>query len=77
MPDAGDGAGRDVMRGTEVPVTRRERELETILKYLRVSYELTKRHTERISAMPERPYLPKRKVNIKGKFLGQTVKIKI
>ena len=54
-----------------------ERQLETILEYLRVSYDLTKRHTERVAAMPERPYLPKRKVNIKGRILGQTVRIKI
>ena len=54
-----------------------ERQLETILEYLRVSYDLTKRHTERVAAMPERPYLPKRKVNIKGHILGQTVRIKI
>ena len=54
-----------------------EKELETILKYLRTSYALTKKHTERISAMPERPYLPKRKVNIKGRMLGQTIRIKI
>jgi DNA-binding MarR family transcriptional regulator len=54
-----------------------EKELETVLKYLQVSYEFSKRHTERISAMPERPYLPRRKVSFKGKLLGQTVKIKI
>jgi hypothetical protein len=54
-----------------------ERELEVILEYLRTCYEFTKRHTERISAMPERPYLPKREVNIKGRILGQTARIKI
>jgi DNA-binding MarR family transcriptional regulator len=54
-----------------------EKELEAILEYLRTSYELTKKHTERIAAMPERPYLPKRRVNIKGRILGQTVRIKI
>jgi len=54
-----------------------EKELEVILNYLRTSYEFSQRHTERISAMPERPYLPKRKVNIKGRVLGQTIRIKI
>jgi DNA-binding MarR family transcriptional regulator len=54
-----------------------EKDLEVILGYLRTSYEFSKRHTERISAMPERPYLPKRKVNIKGRVLGQTIRIKI
>ena len=63
--------------GTRLLEDLTEKELETILKYLRVSYELTKKHTERIAAMPERAYLPKRTVNIKGKFLGQTVKVKI
>ena len=52
-------------------------QLEVILQYLRTSYELSKRHTERISSLPERPYLPKRKVNVKARFLGQTVRIKI
>jgi DNA-binding MarR family transcriptional regulator len=63
--------------GTRLLEQLHESELETILKYLRTSYEFTKRHTERVSAMPERPYLPKRKVNIKGRILGQTVRIKI
>jgi DNA-binding MarR family transcriptional regulator len=54
-----------------------EKELEVILKYLRASYEFSKRHTERVAAMPERPYLPRRKVNFKGRILGQTVRIKI
>ena len=67
-------------------LTERLRELEseglvrrTVLPGppVRVSYELTKRHTERVAAMPERPYLPKRRVNIKGRILGQTVRIKI
>ena len=63
--------------GTALLESLGEKELEVILEYLRISYEFTKRHTERISAMPERPYLPKRKVNIKGRILGQTVRIKI
>jgi len=63
--------------GTRLLEGLTEKELETILKYLQVSYALTKKHTERISAMPERPYLPKRKVNIKGRVLGQTIRIKI
>ncbi len=63
--------------GTALLESLDERQLDVILEYLRTSYELTKRHTERVSAMPERPYLPKRKVNIKGRILGQTVRIKI
>jgi DNA-binding MarR family transcriptional regulator len=63
--------------GTALLEQLSEKELDVILQYLRVSYEFTKRHTERITAMPERPYLPKRKVNIKGRILGQTVRIKI
>jgi DNA-binding MarR family transcriptional regulator len=63
--------------GTALLEARSERELEVILEYLRISYEFTKRHTDRVSAMPERPYLPKRKVNIKGRILGQTIRIKI
>ena len=63
--------------GTRLLEDLTEKELETIIKYLRVSYELLKKHTERIAAMPERPYLPKRTVNIKGRILGQTVRIKI
>ena len=62
--------------GTALLESRTEKELEVILEYLRISYEFSKRHTERISAMPERPYLPKRKVNIKGRVLGQTIRIK-
>ncbi|HYK98941.1 MAG TPA: MarR family transcriptional regulator [Candidatus Acidoferrales bacterium] len=54
-----------------------QQELETILRYLQTSYALAKKHTERVSLMPERPYLPKRKVNIKGRVLGQTIRIKI
>lgn len=63
--------------GTRLLEELTEKELETILKYLRVSYELTKKHTERIAAMPERAYLPKRAVKIKGRIFGQTVRIKI
>jgi DNA-binding MarR family transcriptional regulator len=62
--------------GTELLARLTEKELEVILKYLHLSYEFTKRHTERVAAMPERPYLPKRKVNFKGRVLGQTVRIK-
>jgi len=54
-----------------------EDQLEVILEYLRTSYEFSKRHTERINGMPERPYLPKRRVSIKGRVLGQTIRIKI
>ena len=53
-----------------------ERELEVILDFARKSYEFAKRHTERVEAMPERVQLPKRRVNFKGRVLGQTVKIK-
>jgi DNA-binding MarR family transcriptional regulator len=63
--------------GTALLEQLSEKELEVILQYLRVSYEFTKKHTERIAEMPERPYLPKRKVNIKGRLLGQTIRIKI
>src|SRR2546423_2099118 len=63
--------------GTALLEQLSEKELEVILRYLRTSYEFTKRHTERVAAMPERPYLPKRKGNIKGRILGQTVRIKI
>ena len=63
--------------GTALLEALGEKELEVILEYLRTSYELTKKHTERIAAMPERPYLPKRHVNIKGRVLGQTIRIKI
>ena len=62
--------------GTALLEGRTEKELEVILEYLRVSYEFSKRHTERVSAMPERPYLPKRHVNFKGRVLGQKVKIR-
>src|SRR3954468_12442090 len=61
--------------GTELLARLTEKELDVILKYLHVSYEFTKRHTERVAAMPERPYLPKRRVNFKGRVLGQKVKI--
>ena len=63
--------------GTALLEKLTEKELEIVLRYLRTSYELTKKHTERVAAMPERPYLPKRKVNFKGRILGQTVRIKI
>lgn len=63
--------------GTALLEQLTEKQLEVILDYLRTSYEFTKRHTERIAAMPERPYLPKRRVNIKGRVLGQTVKIRL
>jgi DNA-binding MarR family transcriptional regulator len=53
-----------------------ESELELILAFVRKSYEFAKRHTERVEAMPERVQLPKRRVNFKGRVLGQTVKIK-
>ena len=61
--------------GTALLEQLTEKELETVLKYLRTSYEFTKRHTERVASMPERPYLPKRRVNFKGRVLGQKVKI--
>jgi DNA-binding MarR family transcriptional regulator len=51
-------------------------QLEVILEYLRVSYAFSKRHTERVEAMPERYELPKRRVNIKAKVLGQRVRIR-
>ena len=51
-------------------------ELEVILEYLRISYEFTKRHTERVEAMPDRVLLPKRRVNIKARVLGQRVRIR-
>ncbi len=63
--------------GTALLEELNEKQLEVILEYLRTSYEFSKRHTERISAMPERPYLPKRKVNIKGRVLGQRIRIRI
>jgi DNA-binding MarR family transcriptional regulator len=54
-----------------------EKELAFILAFQRRSYEFAKRHTERIQAMPQRPQLPKRRrVNLKGRVLGQTVRIK-
>ena len=62
--------------GTALLEERTEKELEVILEYLRISYEFTKRHTERIEAMPERAQLPKRRVNIKGRVLGQNVRIR-
>jgi DNA-binding MarR family transcriptional regulator len=55
---------------------RTEKELEVILEYLRVSYEFSKRHTERVEAMPQRLELPKRRVNIKADVLGQKVRIR-
>ena len=51
-------------------------ELEVILEYLRISYEFTKRHTERVESMSDRVQLPKRRVNIKAKVLGQKVRIR-
>ncbi|MDQ2952230.1 MAG: MarR family transcriptional regulator [Chloroflexota bacterium] len=53
-----------------------EKELELILDFARKSYEFAKRHTERVEDMPRRPQLPKRTVSVKGRVLGQTVKIK-
>ena len=53
-----------------------DKELELILAFARKSYEFAKRHTERVQAMPERVQLAKRRVNFKGRVLGQTVKIK-
>ena len=53
-----------------------DKELEVILDYLRKSYEFTKRHTERIEAMPDRVQLARRRVNIKAKVLGQKVRIR-
>ena len=55
---------------------RTEKELEVILEYLRISYEFTKRHTDRVAAMPDRVQLPKRRVNIKADLLGQKVRIR-
>jgi DNA-binding MarR family transcriptional regulator len=54
-----------------------EKELELILDFARRGYEFAKRHTERIEAMPARAPLQKRRVSIKGRILGQTVRIKI
>ena len=54
---------------------RTEKELEVILEYLRVSYEFTKRHTERVTAMGERE-LPRRRVNVKANVLGQRIRIR-
>jgi DNA-binding MarR family transcriptional regulator len=62
--------------GTALLEERTEKELEVILEYLRVSYEFTKRHTERVEAMPDRVQLPKRRVNIKADVLGQRVRIR-
>jgi DNA-binding MarR family transcriptional regulator len=62
--------------GTALLEQRTEKELEVILEYLRISYEFTKRHTERVQAMPERFELPKRRVNIKANVLGQKVRIR-
>ena len=56
--------------GTALLEQRTEKELEVILEYLRISYEFTKRHTERVEAMPDRVQLPKRRVNIKANVLG-------
>lgn len=62
--------------GTALLEERTEKELEVILEYLRINYEFTKRHTERVEAMPDRVQLPKRRVNIKAKLLGQKVRIR-
>ena len=63
--------------GTALLERLTDRELETVLKYLTTGYAFLLRHTARVEAMPERPHLPRRKVNIKGRILGQTVRIKI
>jgi hypothetical protein len=55
---------------------RTEKELEVILEYLRINYEFTNRHTERVEAMPDRVQLPKRRVNSKANVLGQKVRIR-
>ena len=52
-----------------------EKELELILDFARKSYEFAKRHTERVQGLPGRVELPKRRVNLKGRVLGQKVKI--
>ena len=62
--------------GTALLEQRTEKELEVILEYLRISYGFTKRHTERVEAMPDRVQLPKRRVNIKANVLGQRVRIR-
>ena len=62
--------------GTALLEQRTEDELEVILEYLRISYEFTKRHTERVESMSDRVQLPKRRVNIKAKLLGQKVRIR-
>ena len=62
--------------GTALLEARTERELEVILEYLRINYEFTKRHTERVEAMPARFELPRRRVNINAKVLGQKVRIR-
>jgi DNA-binding MarR family transcriptional regulator len=62
--------------GTALLEERTEKELEIILEYLRISYEFTKRHTERVEALPDRVQLPKRRVNIKADVLGQKVRIR-
>ncbi|HEY6203693.1 MAG TPA: MarR family transcriptional regulator [Candidatus Limnocylindria bacterium] len=55
-----------------------EKELELILQFARRSYEFAIRHTERVEAMPQRLQLPpRRRVNFKGRILGQKIKIKI
>jgi len=61
--------------GTKLLEERTEKELEVVLDYLRVGYEFTKRHTERVEAMPDRE-LPKRRVNIKADVLGQKVRVR-
>lgn len=62
--------------GTALLEQLSDKELEVILNYLRVSYEFTKRHTERVEAMPDRELVSKRAVNIKAHVLGQKVRIR-
>ena len=62
--------------GTALLEERTEKDLEVILEYLRINYEFTKRHTERVEVMPDRVQLPKRRVNIKANVLGQKVRIR-
>ncbi|HVD51436.1 MAG TPA: MarR family transcriptional regulator [Candidatus Udaeobacter sp.] len=62
--------------GTALLEERTEKELEVILEYLRISYEFTKRHTERVERMPDRVQLPRRRVNLKANVLGQKVRIR-
>src|SRR5436853_6355672 len=64
--------------GTALLAELTEADLEVVLRFLRINYEFTKRHTERVAAMPDRSYLPKRRVvDIKRDILGQRVRIRI